>query len=114
MILTLVLAAAAASAAPAATGHEPAARAPTLEIDQTPRPMAVPGVPGPYEYLAMSAQERYALRLRVRVLPDDIRKPWLRQLQINVDSLPGRVALRLHDERNAMDVENGTLPVKAP
>lgn len=71
-----------------------------------------PPVPSGKDYAAMTPEQRYALRLRIRALPDEARKPWLTQLKANVDSLPDDIHNALHDERNAMDAKNGTKPVE--
>jgi len=79
----------------------------------TPSPAAqaeVPPVPTGPEYVAMTPQQRYALRLRVRALPDNLRLPWLARLKAAVDSLPKEQALALHNERNRMDAAHGTKP----
>src|SRR3546814_2556932 len=52
-------------------------------------PHSVPAVPSGREYLAMTAEQRYQLRLEVRALPDMHRIPWLDQLKRNLrDGLP--------------------------
>jgi hypothetical protein len=91
----------ACTATPAPQDH--AAHAPKAEA---------PPVPTGAEYLAMTGEERYALRLKVRGLPDDVRKPWLVKLKEQVDALPEADRLKLHDERNAMDAKHGTKPVE--
>ncbi len=73
---------------------------------------AVPPVPGGREYAAMTPEQRYALRLRIRTLPENVRKPWLAQLRANVDTLPDDIHNALHDERNAMDARHGTRPAE--
>lgn len=97
----LLIAAAGVSGQPAAQAH--AGHAATAEV---------PPVPSGPEYAAMTPEARYALRLRVRALPDDVRKPWLAKLKANVDTLPDDVHNALHDERNAMDARHGTKPVE--
>ncbi|WP_207080849.1 hypothetical protein [Novosphingobium sp. KA1] len=75
-------------------------------------PVDVPPVPSGKDYAAMTPEQRYELRLRIRTLPDDVRKPWLAKLKANVDSLPDDIHNALHDERNAMDAKHGTKPVE--
>jgi uncharacterized protein len=71
-----------------------------------------PKVPTGDEYVAMTAEQRYALRLQIRELPEAPRKAWLAQLQKVVHSLPEPMQHKLHDERNAMDAKYGTKPVQ--
>src|SRR3546814_13220241 len=60
-------------------------------------PHSVPAVPSGREYLAMTAEQRYQLRLEVRALPDTHRIPWLDQLKRNLrDGLPQADLDRLH------------------
>ncbi|TAA39621.1 alpha/beta hydrolase [Pseudoxanthomonas winnipegensis] len=73
----------------------------------------VPPVPTGPQYMAMTAQQRYDLRLRIRALPEAQRAPWLARLKVAVDALPEDQRLLLHDERNQMDAEHGTKPVEA-
>lgn len=74
-------------------------------------PLPVPPVPTAKEYLEMSPEQRYDLRLRVRDLPDVARIPWLNRLKDTLhDGLSAGQVKALHDERNAMDAENGTRP----
>lgn len=72
-----------------------------------------PPVPSGAEYLAMTPQQRYELRLKVRALPENLRQPWLARLKAAVDALPEQQRLALHDERNGMDAAHGTAPVAA-
>lgn len=74
-------------------------------------PLPVPPVPTAKEYLEMTPEQRYDLRLRVRDLPDASRIPWLNQLKQTLhDGLTAEQVKTLHDERNVMDAENGTRP----
>lgn len=69
-----------------------------------------PPVPGPQEYLDMSADQRYRLRMQVRALPDALRIPWVEGLKKSVSQLPDEPHHALHRERNRMDKLHGTLP----
>lgn len=74
-------------------------------------PLPVPAVPTAQEYLKMSPEQRYDLRLRVRDLPDISRIPWLNQLKKTLhDGLTKAQVEVLHAERNRMDTDNGTQP----
>lgn len=74
-------------------------------------PTTVPGVPSAAAYMAMSADERYRLRLEVRALPDPHRIPWLNALKKTLqEGLSMEDRERLHAERNAMDERHGTRP----
>ena len=69
--------------------------------------------PSVEEYMAMTPEERYALRLEVRGWPDTERRAFLRQLKYALDSgLWYDDHHALHVERNAMDTEHGTRPVE--
>lgn len=80
---------------------------------RTESPTSVGGIaiPAVDEYLALSAQQRYELRVRVRALPEEQFKAWTRQFQ---DSLSAGLTYgqhrRLHEERQAMDSAHGTKP----
>lgn len=84
----------------------------SVQAQGAPVAAQVPAVPTGEQYAAMTPEERYALRLRVRSLPDEVRKPWLAKLKAVVDSLPEETRLKLHNERNAMDAVHGTRPVE--
>lgn len=74
-------------------------------------PLPVPAVPTAKEYLDMTPEQRYDLRLRVRDLPDISRIPWLNALKKTLHSgLTKEQSEALHTERNRMDAENGTRP----
>lgn len=78
-------------------------------------PMSVkaPPLPTAREYLDMSPEQRYRLRLQVRELPDMVRIPWLSQLKRTLDAgLSAEEDASLHDERNRMDKVYGTHPHK--
>jgi hypothetical protein len=69
-------------------------------------------VPSGAAYVAMTPEQRYDLRIKVRNLPDPAqRTKFLDQLKANLESQPNDVRVKLHDERNAMDQKNGTLPL---
>lgn len=79
--------------------------------------LPVPAVPSAQAYMALTPEQRYDLRLRVRDLPDAQRIPWLTQLKQTLhDGLSKEQAELLHSERNAMDAKHGTQPhaVNAP
>lgn len=69
----------------------------------------VPAVPGPQEYLEMTPEQRYRLRMQVRALPDEKRYKWIDKLKKSVYSLPQEPHLELHEERNRMDRLHGTM-----
>lgn len=74
-------------------------------------PLPVPAVPTAQDYLKMSPEQRYDLRLRVRDLPDVSRIPWLNGLKKTLHAgLTKAQAEALHAERNRMDADNGTRP----
>ncbi|MFT3762996.1 MAG: alpha/beta hydrolase-fold protein [Pseudoxanthomonas sp.] len=74
-------------------------------------PPPAPPVPTAQEYLRMTPQQRYELRLRVRDLPDPERIPWLERLKQTLHAgLSAEQVQTLHEERNRMDQENGTRP----
>ena len=87
-----------------------------------PEPAAPPGdmtggtdivAPTVEAYLAMTPEERYALRLEVRSWPDEPRRIFLRQLKYNLDAgLWYDDHHVLHTERNAMDAAHGTRPIE--
>lgn len=80
-------------------------------------PPATPPVPSAQDYMAMTAEQRYDLRLLVRELPDSERIPWLTRLKQTLhDGLSREQADALHSERNAMDQSNRTQPhaINAP
>ena len=80
-------------------------------------PLPVPAVPSAADYLAMTPQQRYDLRLHVRQLDDAQRIPWLSGLKQTLhDGLTKAQVEALHSERNAMDSEQGTRPhaINAP
>lgn len=83
---------------------------PAPRLDPPGAPGGIP-VPSAEAYLALDAQQRYALRLRVRALPDAERKAWTQQFQTALSAgLSYRQHRRLHEERVAMDEAHGTRP----
>ena len=91
--------------APNATHPRPA---PPLE------PLGAPGgipVPAAADYLALDAEQRYELRLRVRALPAIERKAWTTEFQQELSAhLTYGEHRRLHEERVAQDQAHGTRP----
>ncbi len=70
-------------------------------------------VPTADEYIAMTAEERYALRIKVRGWPDEERRRFLSQLKFNLEAgLWYSEQQALHEERNRMDQKYGTRPVE--
>jgi predicted alpha/beta superfamily hydrolase len=68
-------------------------------------------VPSSSQYLALDAQQRYDLRLRVRALPEAERKLWTQRFQTSLNAgLTYGQHRRLHEERVAMDETHGTSP----
>lgn len=77
--------------------------------------LALPGAPGGIavptagEYRAMNAEQRYALRLRVRDLPEDRRKLWTQAFHTSLSAgLTYGEHRRFYEERVAMDQRHGT------
>lgn len=77
--------------------------------------LAPPGAPGGIAvptadaYRAMTADQRYALRLRVRDLPEDQRQTWTAQFNASLSAgLTYREHRRFYEERVAMDLHHGT------
>lgn len=66
-------------------------------------------IPDPRHYLAMTADQRYALRTKVRRLPRDKRDAWIAEFdrRLNVALTYGEHR-RLHEEKEAMDERHGT------
>ncbi|MBL8266352.1 alpha/beta hydrolase [Steroidobacter sp.] len=91
----------------------PSAKAPSLA---TPAVFAAkpPGgikVPVSDEYLKLTADQRYKLRMKVRKLPEAQRVAWNKQFQYSLNA--GLTYLQhrtLHEERQAMDQKHGTQP----
>ncbi len=78
-------------------------------------PLEAPGAPGGVpvptagEYLAFDAEQRYALRLRMRALPEEARAAWTQAFNTSLSAgLTYRQHRLLHEERVAMDEEHGT------
>jgi len=69
-------------------------------------------IPSAREYLQLTPQQRYDLRIKVRALPRDQHDAWNEQFKYNLDAGLWFDAHRaLHDERVRMDKEHGTAPV---
>lgn len=69
-------------------------------------------IPDAWEYLQLTPQQRYDLRMRVRALPREQHDAWNAQFKYNLDAGLWFDAHRaLHDERVRMDQEHGTAPL---
>lgn len=69
-------------------------------------------VPDATSYLAMTPEGRYALRMKVRKLPEEKRKAWVAAFDASLGAgLTYGVHRGLHEERVAMDAKHGTAPV---
>lgn len=69
-------------------------------------------IPDAREYLQLTPQQRYDLRMRVRALPREQHDAWNEQFKYNLDAGLWFDAHRaLHDERVRMDQEHGTAPL---
>lgn len=78
---------------------------------QMPVPAPAPPVPTARQYWDLSPEQRYALRLQVRELPDAVRIPWLTQLKRTLEEgLSEEDDLQLHQECDRMDQVHGTRP----
>lgn len=80
-----------------------------LARDYTMMNATVSAVPGPREYVDMTPEQRYRLRMQVRALPDAARIPWVQQFERALGSSDAPY-VKLHKERNRMDRMHGTLP----
>jgi ferri-bacillibactin esterase len=70
-------------------------------------------VPTAAEYIEMTPEERYSIRMEVRGWPETQRRAFLRQLRYNLESgMWYDEQHALHVERNAMDAKFGTRPVE--
>ncbi len=73
--------------------------------------VVVPAMPTAQEYLQMTAEQRYQLRVQVRGLPEAERIPWVTGLyRVLHDGLTKEQLDALHEERNSMDQRLGTKP----
>jgi len=71
----------------------------------------VPAVPNAKQYLALSAEQRYQLRTRVRALPKVQRDAFNARFYDTLHGdMPADARQRLHTERIAMDKRHGTVP----
>lgn len=92
--------------APSATQASPA---PKLQI---PGKVAGIKVPDAASYLAMTAEQRYALRTRIRAMPKDKQDAWVAAFDTSMSAgLTYNVHRALHEEKEAMDKKHGTAPV---
>ena len=73
-------------------------------------PPAVPPVPSARDYLKLTPDERYRLRMQVRALPSLHRTPWLVQFRAALAGLDDATRARLDEERERMDAEHGSRP----
>ena len=74
-------------------------------------PRMIPPVPDARDYLKMTAEARYHLRMEVRALPDPVRIPWLNTLKANLTrGLDEAQRKMLHEERQEMDRRFDSLP----
>ncbi|GFE90518.1 alpha/beta hydrolase [Steroidobacter agaridevorans] len=68
-------------------------------------------VPTAEEYLQLTAEQRYKLRMRIRKLPEQKRMAWNQQFQYSLNSgLTYLQHRKLHEERQEMDQKHGTKP----
>lgn len=66
-------------------------------------------VPEAWDYVRLSPQERYDLRMRARALPEAERTQHNKALKTEIDKLPDWLHEALHDERTEMDCKHGTV-----
>jgi predicted alpha/beta superfamily hydrolase len=79
----------------------------------TPDGAFVPAMPGAAEYLAMTPDQRYELRKRVRALPKGQREAFEARLYVVLhEEIESADRQRLSDERIAYDKKHGTVPVQ--
>lgn len=92
--------------APNVTPPAPAARIVSLG-----KPPGGIKVPTAEEYLRLTPEQRYKLRLRTRKLPEKERIAWTQQFQYSLNAgLTYGQHRWLHEEREAMDRQHGTSP----
>lgn len=92
---------------PRALRPQPAARPPPQ--DTAPGGIEMPSAAA---YVALTADERYALRMRARALPEAARKAWNTLLDERLSAgLTYGEHRRLHEERERMDAQHGTRPL---
>lgn len=93
------------SLTPAATTAAPAVRR-EFNIDPS-----LPPVPSPGDYLAMTPQQRYDLRMLIRGLPAEQRVPWVEALDWMLDSgMTYKQVRTLAEEKDEFDRRHGTAP----
>lgn len=86
-------------------GQVPVARPPVFEGDT-----GLP-VPAADEYLAMDAEQRFQLRMRLRALDKPRQEAWTRRFKYNLDAaLPYYEHRLLHEEKTRMDQLHGYVP----
>jgi len=91
---------------PRAERAQPAARS----IPGDTAPGSIP-VPTATEYVALTADGRYQLRLRARRLPEELRRAWTALLDERLSAaLTYGEHRRLHEEREQLDAQHGTAP----
>lgn len=66
-------------------------------------------VPEAWDYVRLTPEERYTLRMRARALPEAARLQHNKALKAEIDKLPDWLHEALHDERTAMDCQHGTV-----
>lgn len=87
---------------------------PTDRVVNAGKPPGGIKVPTAEEYLKLSADQRYKLRMRVRKLPEQQRTAWNQQFQYSLNAgLTYLQHRKLHEEREAMDARHGTKPPPA-
>lgn len=92
--------------APTVQAPEPAAK-----VVSTGKPPGGIKVPTGEEYLKLTADQRYKMRMRVRKLPEQQRVAWNQQFQYSLNAgLTYLQHRKLHEEREAMDKQHGTSP----
>ncbi|WP_129777014.1 alpha/beta hydrolase [Peristeroidobacter soli] len=91
----------------------PTVQAPTpaAKLVSTGKPPGGIKVPTAQEYLKLTADQRYKLRMRVRKLPEQQRMAWNQQFQYSLNAgLTYLQHRKLHEERQEMDQKHGTQP----
>ncbi|MFC4311505.1 alpha/beta hydrolase [Steroidobacter flavus] len=84
---------------------------PADRVVSTGKPPGGIKVPTAQEYLKLTADQRYKLRMRVRKLPEQQRMAWNQQFQYSLNAgLTYLQHRKLHEERQEMDEKHGTQP----
>lgn len=87
------------------------APAPAAHVTSMGKPPGGIKVPTAQEYLKLTAEQRYKLRMRIRQLPEKERMAWNQQFQYSLSAgLTYAQHRKLHEERVAMDEKHGTQP----